>query len=576
MKKAVLLIFVLILSISLVACSGQTNTAPADNAKEGPSVKEQNELAKGSLIIGSTSAPRTLNPLYFPSRQDSVVTNLIFDNFVEPSENGEIVGKLVKSIELSEDKMTYTFVLNEGVKWHDGEAFDGDDVVATFELISHPDYTGGVERTKLIVGYDEFNSGEADSISGISLSEDKMTVTIKIKEPSATFLPGLYFAILPQHEIAKYDVAALEEAEFNLKPIGTGPFKFESWDVGISIKLSANESYYLGAPKLSGVIVKFGDEVALTTQLETGEIDLLKVNKDGIATFEGNDDVAIYSYPIDSVSYVGFRVGPGRAEDTKIDRPVFNKNIRQALAYATDKKTLVDAVYGENGYAHDSIFPKGSMGDSANDNQYNFDLSKAKSMIEAEGYILNSEGYYEKDGEVLSIELLYASSNTAAATIITEQWKQAGVKVSAKLLDFGALIQNLLRQSDAEGNVKVDNSTYDESTLATDSNFEAYLLGFSQESDPDEYAQYFVDNPSWNFYHYENEDVNQWFKEQAVETNFEKRKEILQKISVQITEDLPWFTYAGSKETVVVRSDLGGFEPTGYGYTMNSYNWYLK
>jgi peptide/nickel transport system substrate-binding protein len=568
MKKttmSLLLVAVLLVSLpALVFAGGNAETTGSSASNDGP------------IIIGSNSAPRTLNPLYFPSRQDSIVTNLIFDNFVQPDKEGRIVGGLAKSFDISDDGLTYTFELQEGLTWHDGLPFTGDDVVATFEMLADPAYAGGIDRVDSVVGVEEFKEDPSKGISGITLSDDKMTVTVQIESPSATFLAGLYFPILPAHLIKDIDLSQLEKASFNSNPVGTGPFKFKEWKVGDSITLERNDAYYKGTPKVSSIIVKFGDNVALTTQLQSGEIDMLEVDQDGYDTFNGNPDFALYTYPMSSVDYVGFLTGPGRAADTSQPRAVFSKTIRQALAYATNKEALVDSAYGISGYVHDSIFPKGSFGDSPNDNPYTYDLAKAKAMIESEGYVLNpTTNIYEKDGTPLSIEMYYAESSSAQAAILKEQWKAAGVDVNLKLVDFGALISILLRKSDASGNLE-NSPAFDQATAATDANFDAYLLGFAQESDPDEYAQYFVDDQFWNFYHYVNEDVQTWFAEQASTTDIEERTALLHKISEQITEDLPWFVYAGTNETIVATTAIGGLDPDTRGYTLNAQDWYIK
>ncbi|MGM0431619.1 MAG: ABC transporter substrate-binding protein [Spirochaetota bacterium] len=563
MKKLALCMLLVLALPALVFAGGQA---------EGESQK-----ASGPIIVGSNSAPRTLNPLYFPSRQDSIVTNMVYDNFVEPNEEGIIVGQLAESFDISDDGVNYTFELAEGVTWHDGEDFNGEDVVATFEMLAHPDYDGGVDRVGQIVGVEEFKENpENNSISGVSLSDDKMTVYVEITEASATFLPGLYFQILPEHHIKNIDLSNLGEADFNSNPVGTGPFEFVEWNVGDSIRLEKNEDYFLGEPKVSSVIIKFGELVSLMTQLQSGQIDILEVKEEGYSTFKGDPNFELYNYPMLSVDYVGYRTGPGRADDTDDWLPVFSKTIRQALAYATNKEALVDGAFGATGYPHDSIFPKNSLGDSPNDENYDYNVDKAKSMIESEGYEMNDRtDIYEKDGEPLVVEMLYSEADGAQAAILKEQWKAAGVQVDLKLLDFGALIDVLLRKSDADGNL-AGSSDFDSSTASTDANFEAYLLGFAQESDPDEYAQYFVDDPFWNFYHYDNEDVQKWFEQQAVAIDQEKRMEILHKISEQITEDLPWFTYAGENETVVTGNNIGGFDPDTRGYTLNSHEWYIK
>ncbi len=108
--------------------------------------------------------------------------------------------------------------------------------------------------------------------------------------------------------------------------MGTGPFKFKEWKVGDSITVVKNDDYWAGEVKSDSIIVKFGELVALTTQLQTGEIDILKVEEEGYNTFAGDPNFVLYTYPMLSVDYVGFRTGPGRAADTKGDRPVYNKD----------------------------------------------------------------------------------------------------------------------------------------------------------------------------------------------------------------------------------------------------------
>lgn len=566
MKRSTVLLLAIVLLITpaLVFAGG---------AAEKPAAAP---VSKGPIIIGSNSAPRTLNPLYFPSRQDSIVTNLIFDNFVQPNKEGMIVGGLAQSFSVAADGITYTFNLAKNVTWHDGQKFDGDDVVATLHMLAHPDYAGGVDRVNQIVGVEEFKADPSKGISGVSLSADKMTVTIKIKKPSATFLPGLYFQILPEHHISAINLKELEKAPFNTNPVGTGPFKFKEWKVGNSITVEKNSSYWQGEPKVDTIIIKFGELVALTTQLQSGEIDMLEVEEEGYNTFKGDKNFNIYTYPMQSVDYVGFLTGPGRAADTRENRAVFSKNIRQALAYATNKEALVNGAYGVMGYAHDSIFPKNSLGDSTNDNPYTFNLAKAKSLIEADGYVFNSATkFYEKNGKPLRIEMYYAESSSAQAAIFKEQWKAAGVDLNLKLVDFGALIGVLLRKSDANGRL-ANETGYDQTTAATDANFDTYLLGFAQESDPQEYAQYFVDDQFWNFYHYDNAQIRTWFAEQEVAVDQAKRSAILHKISEQITEDLPWFTYAGKNETIVAGKNIGGLSPDTRGYTLDAHLWYLQ
>ena len=197
-----------------------------------------------SIIIGQSSEVANLNPMIQPRTPDSNVQCLIFDYLVIPDENLNYVGDLAESWDISDDGTVYTFHLQEGVKWHDGEDFNADDVVFTLTALASPEYTGGNEgRVMSIVGASEYQAGTADSVEGIKKIDD-YTVEITLASPNAAFLSNMYVAMLPEHILGEESPADWGNDDFNRAPIGTGKYKFVEWEAGQYISLERNDEYF--------------------------------------------------------------------------------------------------------------------------------------------------------------------------------------------------------------------------------------------------------------------------------------------------------------------------------------------
>ena len=239
MKRILALLLVLSAVLALAACS----KSPAVTEDEGT-----------TLVYGSGDYTR-INPAMDEHGEINV---LLFSGLTAHNGSNEVVAGLAESWEYDESACTYTFHLRDGVKWHDGEPFTAADVKFTIEAIMDPE--NGSE-----------NAPNFEDVEEITVPDDK-TVVFRLSAPNVAFLDYMTMAILPQHLLQGED---MQESDFFRHPVGTGPYKLESWDAGQSIVLVKNEDYYLGAPKIDRIIFKIvTDDNAQALQLKSGEIDL--------------------------------------------------------------------------------------------------------------------------------------------------------------------------------------------------------------------------------------------------------------------------------------------------------------
>src|SRR5699024_3767779 len=153
-------------------------------------------------------------------------------------------------MELDEDANTATITLKDGVKWSDGEDVKPEDLLYAYEVIGHPDYTGIRYDSNFmnIVGMEEYKDGEADTISGITETENG--IVIEYKETGVQMLQaggGIWSSAMPKHYLGDVPVADLESSpEVREKPIGFGPFEIKNIVAGESVEYVANEHYWQG------------------------------------------------------------------------------------------------------------------------------------------------------------------------------------------------------------------------------------------------------------------------------------------------------------------------------------------
>lgn len=345
----------------------------------------------GGDVPGITSLDRSFDPDSY-----SVITQ-IFDSLVHVDLDGKRVPGLATSWKLV-DKTTYEFTLRKGVKFHNGEAFDAQSVKFTYEAVVDP-------ATK---------SGNAWILGTIKSVEvvDPYKVRIKLNHPDGMFLfrLAMFGSIAP----ARY-VQEVGLQEFYKKPVGTGPFKFVSWEKGKEIVLEKNPDYWqAGVPNIDKLVFKIIPEDKWLEALEKGEVDLItSVSPDQLEAVKSNPDIKAMNRLVLQGYWVELR-NKGPLADVKV---------RQALNYAVDKTKMIQMQGAGMGIPLASLGKVGEIGKDPSLRPYPHDPEKAKALLKEAG-----------QGGGFTIKALCINYAKPLAKSIMEDLEKVGVKVDMEFV----------------------------------------------------------------------------------------------------------------------------------------------
>ena len=399
-------------SVLLVGCSAD---APQDAGD-----------ATSSANVYLYQKPVTFNPLKAAQGAEQLTMSLVYDNLFTTGPDFSYIPRLAESWDVSEDATNFTFTLQEGLTWSDGEPFTADDVVFSYNLYADPE-VGSAWRTRLadVAGYAEFDSGAADSLSGVTAVDDT-TVEFELATPNAGFLSligyGSVFYIMPEHVLGDADRAGLLEHEFfNLPDVGMGPYTMTEFNVDEDVVLAANDNYRTDVG-IDNLYLKMLTSDVATAQLGTGEIDLVQVSALDVGAVESFDGVEVSSMP--SAGFTRMALNYSKPEFT-------DPRVRQAMLYAIDRQGIIDGVLGGNASLINSdIMTEWALPDDLN--AYPYDPAKAQELLEEAGVDLSREvklswvpGQRDRDQMV---------------TVILENLQAVGINAVANQVDAGALV----------------------------------------------------------------------------------------------------------------------------------------
>ena len=364
--------------------------------------------------------------------KDYTVPTNIFDRLADIQVDDQGVSKIVPSLaekwDISGDGLEYTFYLQKGVKFQNGNDFTAEDVLYTFERLLTVDGGLDIELLDQVKGAAELMEGTADSLEGVEVVDD-YTVKITLKEPFAAFL-----SCLTAPGLSIYDSEATEAAgdQFGMDPavtVGTGPFKFAGWNFNDQLVLVKNDDYWRGAPELPGVVIKIiPDTETQTMMFESGELDLLDLDFVTDAA-----DRFLETYPDQIVQ--GPRVGITYFTMNFNKEPFQDVKVRQAVQMAIDRQAILDALYGGRGQVEHGIYPYGLIGFNEGQTKISYDPEGAKALLEEAGY---GSGFTME----LAADASASDTVTMALEIIKEQLSEVGIQAEIKNYDESTWLES--------------------------------------------------------------------------------------------------------------------------------------
>lgn len=386
-KISVFLLVVFLIGSVIAGCSSETANGGSGTPKD-------------TLIVGVPDAPVYMDPQIQASVASYRVTTQIFDRLVALDSNMKLVPALAESWEV-ENETTTVFHLRKGVKFHNGEEMKAEDVKYSLERTIA---SAGVNYNYLI-------------ISDIIIVDD-YTVKIVTSKP---FNALLYRLTLDAAAILSKK-AATSGQDFNAHPVGAGPYKFVSWELGGDVVLEAFPDYYRGEPKVKTLIFRqIPEALNRSVGLETGEIDLAyDLAITDLDKVKGNKNLALEEVTSTTEWYLGFNTQKPILDDVRV---------RQAIAYALNTKDIIDIVF--NGVAtpsHNTMIPPDVFGFAPDTITYDFNVEKAKSLLAEAGH---------PNGFKTTLWVPDSQVPRDAAVVIQGQLSAIGIDVEVKTMEQG-------------------------------------------------------------------------------------------------------------------------------------------
>lgn len=397
----------------------------------GPAGAQETPRRGGTIILGVESDPMTLNYYVTPGAETGTVANHIFDQLIETDLSFTLKPRLAERWEVSPDGKSYTFHLFKNAMWHDGKPVTSEDV--KWSILE--------AATKYHPRLGTLFRGSVEDV----LTPDPHTAVMQLRESFAPMLSILAAGggpvILPKHVYG--DGQDFKSHPAHLKPVGSGPFKFKQWVKGSHLELERNERYHKpGIPYLDRVVIQFLPDVnSRWIALEKGEVDYLHfyiMPVDQVARAKATPNLVVEERGGEGIGSVEFMIMNTRS-------PFLGKReVRQALAYAIDRKALVEKAFQGLGKPALSIMSSGikPMFNSRVP-VYERDLQKAHQLLDAAGFPRKA------DGRRFRLKLLRATGRdveTSVAEVIRDQLREVGVDVELLKMDRAAAIDQVYIQ----------------------------------------------------------------------------------------------------------------------------------
>ena len=415
-----------------------------------------------TLTVGlNTGFNGIFSPLYYQTVYDDYVIEMVYQSMLSYDRDNQLQPELAtEQPTISEDGSTLTFKLKKGVKFSDGSKLDADDVVLTFTAMADPSYTGRFSTyVDYLEGYKEYHDGDAETLSGVEKIDD-YTVAFHLATPRIDAISQVgTFPIISNSQFKKYkkgDTKMFEDKAS--EPIGTGPYVLKNFQKDSAATFVKNDKFKAkdGEYQIDNVVMKICDTSTELQELQKGTVDLLPQadNADKVGTASLDKNLTYNNYASSSMQYFIYNCEAGATADPAV---------RQALTYAIDRQSFVDSYYSFSKESKDvkktqpSFVPvlmanpiSSQLGDivtgkEKDDNMtyYDYDIEKAKQILDDAGWTVGSDGIREKDGQKLSIKFLATKEKDAMDTMIPmlqKQWGELGVDFKANTMEFNTVI----------------------------------------------------------------------------------------------------------------------------------------
>ena len=375
----------------------------------------------------------------------------------------------------------------ENATWHDGEPITAEDVKFTIEAIMNPE-----NGSK--------NAPNYEDVQEINVIDDH-TISFQLDAPNVAFLDYMTMAVLPKHLLEGED---MQTSDFFRNPVGTGPYKLESWEKGQAITLTRNEDYFKGTPNIDTIVFKIvEDDNAKALQLRSGELNLALLTPKDAAAFTEDESYTCYDMKTSDYRGIMFNFANEYWQN--------NRDLIPAVCYGIDRQAIVDAVLlGQGMTAYGPL--QRNIYNNENVEHYDYDPAKAKAVLEDAGCEMGEDGFYYRNGEKVGFVISVGAGDQVRADIAqiaAQELKEIGMDVTVEIptqVDWGGQM--------------------------------AYLIGWGSPFDADDHTyKVFGTDKGANYSSYSNELVDQYLTKARQSDDPEVRKEAYARFLEELAKD---------------------------------------
>ncbi|MDD2922893.1 MAG: peptide ABC transporter substrate-binding protein [Anaerolineales bacterium] len=507
MKKLRWQILVVAVTIVIVALLLLSQTQPIN-------IPKLPVAAQGGIyteaLVGSLGR---LNPMLdWNNPADRDINRLIFSGLIRFDSRGLPQPDLAESWGTSSDGTQYNFSIRPRAVWHDGEPVTTDDVLFTIEMIK----SGG----------SLFPQDIKDLWSQVEVKKlDDKTFQIKLPEPFAPFLDYVTFGVLPKHLLENVPADQLSNAEFNLHPIGSGPYKFESIKASggriTGVTLTVNENYYLPQAYIDQIVFRFyPNSAAALDAYQQGEVlGVSQLTNDILQQALMQPTLSVYSSRLPQLGLVFLNLN-----DPNI---VFfqSAKVRQALLLGINRNVIVSRIMQGQAIVADGPILTGSWAYYDQIKHFDYDPDAAMALLKDEGYVIPAGGGDVRalDGQFLEFTLVHPDDelHTKIAQAIQTNWALIGVKANLQTVPYDSLVNDFLSTR----------------------NYQAALadLNTARTPDPDPYLFWHQSEATGgqNYSQWDNRTASEFLETARTTADFDSRARLYRNFQVVFAKELP-------------------------------------
>ena len=463
---------ILVLSVTLLMVFGDVSAVLAQDDIPEPRYG-------GTLIDSSTADAQMFNPVISSDSASSNIESFIFQGMMTYDKDMDVVPELATSWEISATKLDYTFYLRDDVYWHDGEQFNADDVIFTWDRILDPE----TDTTRASM----FDLLDLENVPYEKI--DDYTVVFHLQTTFSPMLNNMMFSIIPEHVYLNHagedgiihteddcrdseDVYTFNDDPANRDPTGTGPMLFFEWEIDDHVTLIRN-SVANGGPGnwrehdtyLDRYLLRVISDVNVQLlALQAGEIDMMDLSstsQEDIEALRLDDSVIVYSSPTFTSDHIAFQTDPEKGNlygstsrdftsnpnhfagyewQTAEKSDIYGHLVRQALNYAIDKEGLIDHAYPQGSRNLGPMYLAQYEWYNDQVEPYDYDLTSANALLEEAGFGADSDSPLRSE---LDFKISYNQGNLRrekTCKFARDQWANLGISVEVENLEWVSML----------------------------------------------------------------------------------------------------------------------------------------